>query len=128
MRHWGDVSHDRLKVLGVVYNQWTRFRPSQLALSLFLSRNAYDSRPTNAMRPTLFLLALIAGTAVQASWFGGDNHNNQPAGTAISALSHRVPSEAHLKFLRIYHMVGPGTPKLARRAQRSLPIQHTIAS
>ncbi|KAI0659570.1 hypothetical protein C8Q70DRAFT_1053922 [Cubamyces menziesii] len=31
------------------------------------------------MRPTLFLLALIAGTAVQASWFGGDNHNNQPA-------------------------------------------------
>ncbi|KAI0354230.1 hypothetical protein OH77DRAFT_1496832 [Trametes cingulata] len=30
------------------------------------------------MRPTLFLLALTAGTAVQASWFSGNN-NNQPA-------------------------------------------------
>ncbi|CDO77473.1 hypothetical protein BN946_scf184902.g7 [Trametes cinnabarina] len=33
------------------------------------------------MRPSLILLALTAGTAVQASWFGGNNNNinNQPA-------------------------------------------------
>lgn len=47
-----------------------------ISFPLSLSR----SRLTTTMRPTLILLALTAGTAVQASWFSG-NTNNQPAGT-----------------------------------------------
>ena len=46
------------------------------------------------MRISFLLLALTAGSAVQASWFSGNSGNNEPAGTSLCLLS-RALSGTH---------------------------------